>query len=164
MSLLDQLRHKPIDESQQKSTDMRTVYIGIGHQNDLVVTKLGNIKILMDSSTKSSDHCLDLSIGINLIQSCLFYIQYLTTQGQDSLCCTGTCCLRTSSCGVSLNDVNLAVLRILIGTVCQLTGQSHGIQSCLSPGEVSCLSGCLSGTLCQNRLLTDGLCNLRILL
>ena len=27
MSLLDQLRHKPIDESQQKSTDMRTVYI-----------------------------------------------------------------------------------------------------------------------------------------
>ena len=82
----------------------------------------------------------------------------------ETVCCTGTCCLRTSSCGVSLYDVNLAVLRILIGTVCQLTGQSHGIQSGLSPGEVSCLSGCLSGTLCQNRLLTDGLCNLWILL
>ena len=143
---------------------MRTVYIGIGHQNDLVVTKLGNIKIFMDTGTESSDHCLDLGIGIDLIQSCLLHIQNLTTQRQDCLGCTGTCRLGTSSCGVSLYDVDLTVFRILIGTVCQLTGQSHGIQRRLSSGEVSCLSGCLSGTLCQNRLFTDRLCNLWILL
>lgn len=79
MSLLDQLRHKPIDESQQKSTDMRTVYIGIGHQNDFIVTKLRNIEIFMNTGTERCDHCFDFGIGIDFIQSCLFYIQDLTT-------------------------------------------------------------------------------------
>ena len=79
MSLLDQLRHKPIDEGQQKSTDMRTIYIGIGHQNDFIVTKLRNIEIFMNAGTKCCDHCFDFGIGINLIQSSLFYIQDLTT-------------------------------------------------------------------------------------
>ena len=67
----------------------------------------------MDSGTKCSDHCLDLGIGINLIQSCLLYIQDLTTQWKDSLCCTVTCCLRRTAGGISLYDVDLAVLRIL---------------------------------------------------
>ena len=79
MSLFDQLRHKPIDEGQQKSTDMRTIYIGIGHQNDFIVTKLRNIEIFMNAGTKRCDHCFDLGVSIDFIQSCLFYIQDLTT-------------------------------------------------------------------------------------
>ena len=53
---------------------MRTVDIGIGHDDDLVVTKFGNIKILMDSGSKRSDHRLDLRIAVNLVQSRFLYV------------------------------------------------------------------------------------------
>ena len=39
MSFPDQIRHKTIQERQKQGTDMSTVHIGIGHDNDLVVTK-----------------------------------------------------------------------------------------------------------------------------
>ena len=39
MSIPDQIRHKTIQERQKQGTDMSTVHIGIGHDNDLVVTK-----------------------------------------------------------------------------------------------------------------------------
>ena len=107
---------------------MCTVHVGIGHDDDLVITQFGNIKIFMDSCTKCSDHRLDLGIAVDLIQSCLLYVQDLTTQWKDCLRRTVTCCLRRTAGGISLYDVDLAVLRILIRTVCKLSRKCHIIQ------------------------------------
>ena len=53
---------------------MRAVYIRIGHDNDLMITELGDIEIVMDSGTERSDHGFNLGVGIDFIQSCLLYV------------------------------------------------------------------------------------------
>ena len=44
---LDQLRHVPEEEGQQQRPDVRSVDIGIGHQDQLAVAQLGDIKIVL---------------------------------------------------------------------------------------------------------------------
>ena len=107
---------------------MCTVHVGIGHDDDLMITQLGNIKILMDSGAKCCDHRLDLGIAVDLIQSCLLYIQDLTTKRKDCLCRTVTCSLRRTTGGISLYDVDLTILRILVRTVCKLSRKCHVIK------------------------------------
>ena len=53
---------------------MRAIHIRIGHDDDLVVTQLGNIEIIVNSGTKGGDHGFDLGVGIDLIQSRLLYV------------------------------------------------------------------------------------------
>ena len=100
---------------------MASVDVGIGHNDDLVITKFGNIKILMDSGSEGSDHCLDLFVSVNFIQTCLLNIQDLTTKWKDRLCGTVSRCLGRTTRGISLYDINLTVLRILVRTVCKLS-------------------------------------------
>ena len=93
---------------------MRTVNIGISHDNDFMIAKLADIEILMNSSSKSCNHSLDLCICINLIQTCFLYIQDLTSQWKDSLCYTISGCFCRATGGISLYNVDFTVLRILI--------------------------------------------------
>ena len=93
---------------------MRSIDVGIGHDDDLVISQLGNIEVVMNSCTESGDHCLDLGIAINLIQSCLLYIQDLPTKRQDRLGCSVTGCLRRTSRRVSLYNIDLALGWILV--------------------------------------------------
>ena len=86
---------------------MSAVHIGIGHQDDLVVTELGNIKIFVDTRTKGGDHSFDLGIGINLVKTRLLHIQDLTSKRQNGLGRTGSGCLCGSACGISLYDIDL---------------------------------------------------------
>ena len=41
-------------------------------------------------SWEKIDHCLDLIVGVDLINSCFFYIEDLTSKRKDSLCCTAS--------------------------------------------------------------------------
>ena len=53
---------------------MGAVHIRISHDNDLVVTQLADIKVIVNTRTKGCDHGLNLCIGINLIHPGLFNI------------------------------------------------------------------------------------------
>ena len=53
---------------------MSTIYIGIRHNNDLIISELINIKILMNTCTKCCDHCFDLGILKDSVDSCFFYV------------------------------------------------------------------------------------------
>ena len=93
---------------------MRTIHIGISHDNNLMIPQLGNIKILMNSCSKRRDHSLDLRIGVNLIQPCFFYIQDFSSQWKDRLCRTLSRCLCRTTRRISLDDVDLTVFRIFV--------------------------------------------------
>ena len=67
MSLLNQLRHEAVQKGQHQRRNMCTVDIGIGHDDDLVVAELADIKIFMNTGTERSNHRFDLSIAINLV-------------------------------------------------------------------------------------------------
>ena len=93
---------------------MRAINIGISHDNDFVITQFADIKIFMNTGSKCSDHCFDLCIAVDSVQTRLFYIEDLTTQWKDCLCCTvsGSFCGTTRR--ISLYDVDLTVFRILV--------------------------------------------------
>ena len=46
MSFKNKLRHKTVKKRQQQRGNMRAVHIRIGHDNNFVVAKLGNIKVI----------------------------------------------------------------------------------------------------------------------
>ncbi len=125
MSFINKFRHKPIEQCQKQCGNMCTVHIGIGHNNNLVIAKLCNIKIISISFRKSAakciDHRLDLRIGKHLVNTCLFNIQNLTSNRKDCLIITVSGCLCRTACGISLYDKDLTLGRISSLTVCQLS-------------------------------------------
>ena len=106
---------------------MGSIHIGIGHDDDLVVTKLGNIEIVMNAGTKCCDHGFDLRIAVDPVQSGFLYIQDLASQRQDRLGITGAGSLSGTTCGISLYDLDLAFFRVFIGTVCQFSWKCHAL-------------------------------------
>ena len=70
----NQLAQALIRSRQHQGSNMCTVHIGIGHDDDLVIPQFGNIKIFMNTGTKCRDHRTDLRIAVNSIQSCFFYV------------------------------------------------------------------------------------------
>ena len=93
---------------------MCAIDIGIGHNDDLVITQFADIKVFMDTCSKSCDHCLDLCISIDSVKTCLLNIEDLASKRKDCLCRTVSRCLGRTACGISLYDIDLAVLRILV--------------------------------------------------
>ena len=48
---------------------MGTVYVRIGHDDDFVIAKLFNIKILTDTAAQSHDQGIELIVTVDLIGS-----------------------------------------------------------------------------------------------
>ena len=55
----DQFRHLAIEEGQQQSTDVGAVHIGVGHDDDLVVARLGGVELGPDPAAEGRDDGLD---------------------------------------------------------------------------------------------------------
>ena len=118
----------------------------------------------MDSGSEGSDHCLDLFVSVNFIQTCLLNIQDLTTKWKDRLCGTVSRCLGGTARGISLDQEDLTVFRILVGAVCQFSRQGHTVQCGFSSRQVTRFSCSLSRTLGKQGLFNDRFCNSRVLL
>ena len=58
---------------------MRSVDVRIGHDDDLVIAKFGNIEIVSvsfgEAAAERIDHGLDLCIGKNLVDTCFLDVQ-----------------------------------------------------------------------------------------
>ena len=64
---------------------MRTVNIGIRHNDNLVVSELCNIKFITYACTERSDNGHKLVISVNSVNSCFFNIEHFTPKREDSL-------------------------------------------------------------------------------
>ena len=107
---------------------MRTVHIGIRHDDDFVIAQFGDIEILVDSGAESGNHRLNFRISVDAIHSRLLYIQDFTAERQNSLGLSIACGLRRTACRISLDNENFAFLRILTRAIRQLSGQRHAVQ------------------------------------
>ena len=145
MTMLNQRFHIAIEERQQQRTDMRAIDIGICHDDDFAVTAFCQIKIIADARTECRNHRADFGVGKNLIETCLFYVQNLTAQGQDSLETAVTALLGGTACRVTLDEVDFGHFRVFDGAVCQLTGQARYFQRVLAARKFTCLAGGFTG-------------------
>ena len=142
---------------------MGAVHVGISHDDDLMITKFTDIKVIMDSRTKCCDHRLDLRICVNLIESRFFHIQNLSTKRKNGLCRTVTGCFGRSAGRISLDNVNFTVYRIFIRTIGQFSRKRHPLQSRFSSRQISCFSRRFSRALCHHGFFNRHFCNVRIL-
>ena len=62
-----------------------TVDIGICHQHDLVIARLGQIEVLADAGAEARDKGLDLVVGQNLVDPGLLDVDDLAPERQDRL-------------------------------------------------------------------------------
>ena len=118
----------------------------------------------MDSGSECRNHRFNLGIGINFIETCFLYIQDFSTQRQDRLRCTASRGFCGTARGISLDQEDLTVFRILVGTVCQFSRQGHTVQCGFSSRQVTRFSCSLSRTLGKQGLFNDRFCDSRVLL
>src|SRR5215211_8805808 len=85
VSRLDQLLHVPVQEGQHQRTNMTSVHVGVGHDDDLVVAGLLDVEGLPHPCAYSADHSLYLDVGEDLVDVGLLDVEDLASQGQYSL-------------------------------------------------------------------------------
>lgn len=102
---------------------MRTVDIGICHDDNFIVTELCDIEVVAVTLGKAAaeciDHGFDLGICQNFINRSLLYVQNLTADRQNCLEITVTRRLCGTARRISLDDKDLAQRRVLFLAVCQ---------------------------------------------
>ena len=114
MSLLDQLRHKSVEECEHQSINMGAVYVGIRHNDDLIVAELTDVKFIVDARSERRDHGLDLFVGVDPVFSGLLNIQYFAPERKDRLGRAASRGLGAAACRVTLNQEDLTVHGILV--------------------------------------------------
>ncbi len=87
---------------------MRSINIGIGHDDDLMISELGNIEIVPIPDPKAVIIALISSHLQNFIQTRFFYIQNLSSKWKNRLVASVSGCLCRTSRRISLYDVNFA--------------------------------------------------------
>src|SRR5829696_3377271 len=113
---------------------MTSVHVGVGHDDDLVVTGLPDVEGLPHPGAYSADHGLYLDVGEDLVDVGLLDVEDLASQGQYRLEVPLPALLRATTSRVALDDVQLAPRRILRGTIRQLAGQRRAFQVALADG------------------------------
>ena len=102
---------------------MCAVDIGIRHDDDLMITQLRDIEILVDARSERRDDGRELIVADDLVESRLFDVQHFAPQRENRLNRAVTSALGTAACGITLDDVKLGVFGIFIGAVGKLAGQ-----------------------------------------
>ena len=164
MAFLNQRLHITVEEGQQQRTNMRTVDVGICHDDNLAITCLVQIEVIADTTAECSNHIADFFTAQHLIKTCLFNIKDFTAQRQNSLEITVTALLGTATCGITFDQINLGILNVTALAVSQLAGKSAQIHSVLTACQLTCLACCQTSACSNNSLFHQLFCNLRIFL
>ena len=148
MSVFNDLRHKAIEECHDESVDVRTVDIGIGHNDNLVISQFIDIgfSVIFALNTKADTDALnDIHdrLGFeNTMPLHLFYVQNLTSKRQNCLCITVATLLGRASRRVSLDEEYLAFFRVFIRAIGQFPRQTATCHHALSLYTFTCLASC----------------------
>ena len=67
MSLFDKRAHIAVEERQKQSADVRTVDIGIGHDDDAAVTELIQIEFFADARAERRNDRHELIVAVNAV-------------------------------------------------------------------------------------------------
>ena len=158
VAALDQLRHLPVEESQQQGADVAAVDVGVGHQDDAVVAQLVRVVlVLADAGAQRGDQRADLGAGQHAVEARALDVEDLALQRQDRLGLAVAALLGRAARRVALDDEQLGQRRILLLAVGELAGQAGDVQRALAAGQVAGLAGGFARTRSVHDLARDGL-------
>ena len=105
ISALNQLRHLAIEKRQQQSTNMASVDIGIGHDDNFMIAAFVGIEIVTsDTGAKRGNDGSDFGGIQHLVKTGTFNVQNFTAQRHNRLIAAMTPLFGRTAGGISLND------------------------------------------------------------
>ena len=128
VATLDELRHLPVEEREQKRADMGTVHVRVRHDDDPVVSQLvGVVFILAKTAAQGRNQRRDLCRRDEFLESCLLDVQNFSLQWKNGLKFPVASLLRGSARRVALDEIKLTLGRVALLTVRQFSGQAHPV-------------------------------------
>ena len=97
---------------------MRTIDIGIGHDNNLVIPQFANIIIIgANTRSKGRNHRFNFFILQHFIKTCFLHVQYLAAQGQNGLILPVPTLLGRAAGGITFHQIYFTQCRIFFLTI-----------------------------------------------
>src|SRR5215208_5061730 len=129
---LDQVSHVSIQKRQHQRSNMTSVHVGIGHNDDLVVPGLVEIEALPHTGPYRAYQGLYLGVGEDLVDVGLLHVEDLAAQRQYGLEVSVPPAFGRSACRVALDDVELAPGRVPGRAIGELARQRRALQVALA--------------------------------
>ncbi len=134
---------------------MTAVDVGVGQQDDLVVTNLGHVEVGLDAGADRRDQRLDLGVLQDFVRAGLLDVQDLAANRQDRLDARVARVLGRSPGRVAFDDEELALARLVRRAVDELARQAGAVEGALSTREVARLTRRLTRARGLHRLGDD---------
>ena len=135
---------------------MRTVNVGVGHQNDLVIAQLGRIEVIhSDARAKRRDHGPDLVVTEHLVVTGFLDVENLALQRKDRLIPAMPALFGRAASRFALDNEDFRGPRVFLLAIGELAGQAPAIESALAAGQISRLARGFPGPGSVQRLLHD---------
>ena len=101
---------------------MRAVHVCIGHDDNLVVTKLGEIESafavpIANSGADGRNHRPDFIVLKHLVQARFFHVNQLAPNRQNGLKLAITSLLGRAARRITLHNVQLRICRVAVGAI-----------------------------------------------
>ena len=165
MAPLHELGHLTVKKSEQQRADVGAVNVGVGHDDDAVITQLGDIEVIVagaaaglaNAGAQRRDQREDFVAGEQLFVTRFFNVQNLAAQGQDGLKFTVTPLLGRAAGRISLDDINFAQGWVFFLAIGQLAGQAHTVEHAFTARHVPGFARGFTGTGRFNDLANDDL-------
>ena len=164
VALRDQLVHLAVEEAQQQRADVRSVDVGIAHDDDLVVAAFGDVLLFADADADGLDHALDFFVGQHLVFAGFVGVDDLAAQRQNGLEIPQPAAFGAAAGRIALDQVQLAAFHFLADAIAQFAGQAAAAEHGLAFAEhVLGLAGRFAGFGCQDAFADQRLGRLRVL-
>src|ERR671911_1783171 len=120
VACLYQRLHLPEEEGEEQRADVGAVHVGIRHQNDLVVPHILEVEVVLHPGSYRRDHFPDLLVAEDAVDAGALDVEDLAPQRENRLKGAAPSLLGAAAGGVTLDQIDLGVGRIVDGAVGEL--------------------------------------------
>ena len=113
LALLDQLAHMTKEEGEQQRANVRTVDIGVCHDDDAAVAQLCDVEVFTDAALKRLNKNADFLEAEDFVETRLLNIDQLAAQRKNRLIHVIAAALGASTCGITLDNEEFSLLNII---------------------------------------------------
>src|SRR5690606_5315678 len=138
----------------QQRANVRTVDVGVGHDDDPAVATLAEVLIGADADADGRDHVADFFAGEDFVFTRLVGVDDLGAHREDRLVFAQAARLGRAAGRVAFHGVELALVDVFAGAVAELAGEAAAAEDAFAVAdELAGLAGRFAGLGGEDSLL-----------
>ena len=164
MPFLNDAGHETVEKRHDERVDMRTIDVGIGHDNDFIVTQFVDVGLFVVFAFDADTYADTLNnvhhrFGFEHFMPLHFlYVEDFSFQRKDRLRVAIAALLGRTACRIALDKEDFGSLWVFVRAVGQFSGQSASRHRVLPLYAFACLSCCDARRSGQYHLVTNLFC------